>query len=262
MPLDVWEGCTSSELLAEWSLPRVDLFSRVGSTNDLAREAADAGAATGSLVLAEEQTAGRGRVGRAWSSPAGLGLYMSIVARPARDAVAAYPLRIGVAVARALDPWTTSSIVQVKWPNDLLLADRKLGGILCETKWDRGSGGAVIVGIGLNLLHGEHDFPSGVRPFAGSLREAGKPVSRFDVATRVVAELRPLIFDGESTSADWVAELTRRDALLDRAIEVFESETGRWMAAGKGAGILADGALLIDTEDGRIAMRSGSVRYV
>ena len=82
-PAGRWEGLAAAELSARWSLPAVHLYERIASTSDAARALADAGAPHGTLVLAEEQTAGRGRSGRAWSSPPGLGIWMSMVARPA-----------------------------------------------------------------------------------------------------------------------------------------------------------------------------------
>src|SRR5690606_25268427 len=118
--LDLWEGKTATELAEEWRVPRVVLLSDVGSTNDFARSLAANGTPVGTTVLAERQLAGRGRSGRPWASPAGLGLYLSFVARPTVTALPIYPLRVGLVVARALDTWTGGEI-RVKWPNDLLL---------------------------------------------------------------------------------------------------------------------------------------------
>src|SRR5690606_35180796 len=139
--------------------------------NDVARSLADAGAPAGTLVLAEQQHAGRGRMGRSWSSGPGLGLYLSFVGRPLAASLATYPLRIGVAAATALDPWTAGQVT-IKWPNDLLLEGRKLGGILCEASWAGPTVAHMIVGIGLNILHGDSDFPADLRPLATSLRRA------------------------------------------------------------------------------------------
>ena len=99
--LERWEGSTALELAERWQVPQVVLLSEVGSTNDFARSLAADAAPVGTTVLAERQLSGRGRSGRAWDSPPGLGLYLSFVARPAPDALPTYPLRVGLAVARA-----------------------------------------------------------------------------------------------------------------------------------------------------------------
>ncbi|HEX2188449.1 MAG TPA: biotin--[acetyl-CoA-carboxylase] ligase, partial [Longimicrobiaceae bacterium] len=127
---DRWEGRTAAELAREWGIPGLHLFRRVGSSNDVARALADAGAPAGTAVLAEEQVAGRGRGGKLWSSPPGLGIWLSVVLRPrALAAPGLLPLRVGLAAAAALDPFARPGRVEVKWPNDLQVAGRKLGGI-------------------------------------------------------------------------------------------------------------------------------------
>jgi BirA family biotin operon repressor/biotin-[acetyl-CoA-carboxylase] ligase len=258
--LERWEGLTAAELATRWEIPAVDLWASVGSTNDVARALASTGASPATLVLADAQHAGRGRAGRAWSSPAGLGLYFSFLARPSAGEVAVYPLRLGVAVARALDPWGGSDL-SIKWPNDILLHGRKLGGILCEAAWSGGSLEYLIVGIGLNLLHRDEDFPAELRPRATSLLQIGQPPTRLAVADRLVHELRSVI-DADNGAVDeaWHLELGRRDFLRGRVVDVVEPESGRALASGVADGISADGSLRVRIDDRVVEIRSGTVR--
>lgn len=149
-------------------------FARVGSTNDEAKSLARAGAADGTLVWADEQTAGRGRRGRAWASPPG-NLYLSLVQRP--DGTAAHAAQLGFVAALGLgeallDLAGPTLRLAYKWPNDLLAGGRKLAGILLES--ETGTGGAVdfvVIGAGTNLASkpGDVEYP------ATSLAEEGFP---------------------------------------------------------------------------------------
>jgi BirA family transcriptional regulator, biotin operon repressor / biotin---[acetyl-CoA-carboxylase] ligase len=255
-----WEGAAGAELAARWGLPAVHLFARIGSTNDAARALADGGAPHGTLVIAEEQTAGRGRSGRAWSSPAGLGVWMSMVARPADlPAPGLLPVLVGLAAAEAIDPFVRPAVTQVKWPNDLQLARRKIAGILCEGSWDGGSPGAVVVGIGLNVLHAPGDFPDEVRETATSLRiVAGWGPPRAEVAGAVAgAVARALARPPAQLTGALLEALRRRDALEGRPVRV----TGATETAGTVLGVSPAGALLLRTQEGRLqSVTSGTVR--
>lgn len=260
--LDAWEGRSASAIARQWKVPALHLLRTVGSTNDVAKSLASMGAAEGTIVLAEEQNAGRGRAGRVWSSSAGLGLYLSIIARPQASVAPIYPLAVAIAVARALDPWTEGG-VSVKWPNDLLIEGRKLGGILCEATWSGGALTHLVVGIGLNILHRPDDFPPELRASAASLLAVTPAVSRFDVASAVVASVTSLIRGGGPAFDDeeWRAEIDRRDALRGRQIDIFETESGRLLMSGMAEGIADDGSLTIRQGDQVHAVRSGTVRF-
>ena len=122
---------------------------RIGSTMDRLHELAEQGAPAGTAVLAEAQTGGRGSRGRAWHSPPG-GLWLSVLYRPpAPDGVELLSLRLGLLVAAALETLAAGLPVMVKWPNDLMLHDRKLGGMLCEARWQGESLAWVVAGLGL-----------------------------------------------------------------------------------------------------------------
>ncbi len=259
-PAERWEGRSAAELASRWSLPAVHLFESVGSTNDKARALADSGAPHGTLVLAEEQTAGRGRGGRAWASPPGLGVWMSMVTRPASlPAPGLLPILVGLAAAEALDPFVRPAVTQVKWPNDLQLAGRKVAGILCEGSWDGARPGAVVVGIGLNVLHAPGDFPDEVRETATSLRiVAGWGPPRAEVAGAVASAVaRALARPPSQLTGALLDALRRRDALEGRPVRV----TGAMETAGTALGVSPAGALLLRDGDGVLrTVTSGTVR--
>jgi BirA family transcriptional regulator, biotin operon repressor / biotin---[acetyl-CoA-carboxylase] ligase len=260
IPLERWEGCSADELRAAWGTPEVHLYAAISSTNDAARRLGEGGAPPGTIVLAEEQTAGRGRGRRAWSSAPGLGLWISILYRPpSRGEIGPLPLHVALAAADALDPWCQLEPVGVKWPNDLMLGGRKVGGILCEGFWEQGELSHVVIGIGLNLLHGVGDFPPEIRDVATSLRLAtGQPISRFEVASELVRGLQSVL-DPEK-APDLPVDLGPRDVLRNLTVEIQEPESGRVIARGLARGVAADGALLLATSEGLREIRSGTAR--
>lgn len=259
-PAERWEGLTGADLAARWSLPAVHLFESISSTNDAARALADSGARHGTLVLAEEQTAGRGRSGRAWSSPPGLGIWMSMVACPTElPAPGLLPILVGLAAAKAVDAYVQPAVAQIKWPNDLQLAGRKFAGILCEGAWEGDGPAAVIVGMGLNVAHAPDDFPEDVRETATSLRiAAGWQPSRAEVAGAVAfAVMRALVRPPAQLRGGLLEALGRRDALQGHNVRV----TGAQPMSGIALGISPSGALLVrDTEGVLRTITSGTVR--
>lgn len=263
-PVNECEGYTANALARAWDLPEVHLFRRVGSTNDVARELAEGGAASGTAVLADEQLAGRGRVGRAWASPAGLGVWLSLVVRPrALPAPALLPLVVGLAAAAALDPFTGAERVMIKWPNDLTLGGRKLAGILCETSWKGSVPGFVVVGLGINVLHTAGDFPVDLRAAATSLhRETGLAPSRLQIAGGVARAVTGATMSLPARLDEQVlGEIARRDALRGRQVEVVSASEET--LSGEACGIAPDGALLVRGKSGALRIvRVGTVRPV
>ncbi|HET8653982.1 MAG TPA: biotin--[acetyl-CoA-carboxylase] ligase [Longimicrobiaceae bacterium] len=260
--LTAWEGASAEALAAEWGAPAVQLFRRVGSTNDVARRLAAAGAPAGTVVLAEEQLAGRGRVGRGWASPPGLGLWLSIVVRPPEPALAAaVPLLVGIETARALDAFVGAGAVGLKWPNDVECAGRKLAGILCEAAWEGATSPSVVAGLGLNVLHSLDDFPPELRARAGSVRlAAAVPPRRREVAAALVPSLLARLSRELRLSPAELAELESRDVLRGREVVVLEPATGARLASGVAAGVAADGAFLLRGPSGVREVRSGTLR--
>jgi BirA family biotin operon repressor/biotin-[acetyl-CoA-carboxylase] ligase len=169
-------------------------FENVPSTNDTARDLVRDGAAHGTVVVADEQTRGRGTKGRSWHSPRGRGLYASFILRweGAADPGTAFPLLPLAAGLAAAEAVLDSSGVEarLKWPNDLVHDRKKLGGILTEVVFRRGTPGYAIVGIGINVNHEAADFPDELRTVATSIRLiTGRPADREDLLGRLCRAL-------------------------------------------------------------------------
>ncbi|MGH7208018.1 MAG: biotin--[acetyl-CoA-carboxylase] ligase [Nitrospiraceae bacterium] len=171
------------------------LLEESSSTNTVAMGLGQEGAAQGMVVVAETQTAGRGRSGRPWYSPPGKNLYCSVILRtmPSPDQLTLWlgwiPLIAGLATASAVH--TTAALQpSVKWPNDILVGTRKLGGILCESAGLGSAHACVVVGIGLNVNLLRHEFPDDLRELATSMAmEADRPFDRAAVLAALLLEL-------------------------------------------------------------------------
>jgi BirA family biotin operon repressor/biotin-[acetyl-CoA-carboxylase] ligase len=228
---------------------RIDWHAETGSTQLVARELASAGAAEGTVVIAESQSAGRARLGRTWHSPPGQNLYCSILLRPALSppTVPQVALVAGLATARAIE--TLGLAPAIKWPNDVLLDGRKVVGIITEMEAELDRVHVVIVGIGVNVNATAADFPPYLRETATSLAiVAGRPIDRVRFTAAVIdaleADYRRFVAGGFSALR---AEWERRSALAGRAVAV------RWPdgeVAGTVAGIDDDGALRLVDADG------------
>jgi BirA family transcriptional regulator, biotin operon repressor / biotin---[acetyl-CoA-carboxylase] ligase len=219
-------------------------FDSIGSTNDYLRDLRDAPEFT--VVVADEQTAGKGRRQRVWHSERGAGLYFSILLRPAESAQLV-SLVASIAVAEALSSRGVDS-VDVKWPNDILVRERKICGILCEAAGSSATGLRVVAGIGINLNH-DH-FPRELEDSASSiLIETGKPIDKMDflekVLERVLAWYHVLTAGGESRI------ITRWEELSSYAYGQHVTVVTEW-AELKGVthGLSPDGGLVIVDELG------------
>jgi BirA family biotin operon repressor/biotin-[acetyl-CoA-carboxylase] ligase len=231
-------------------------FEIVASTNDIAREWAQGGAAHGAVVTARGQTDGRGRRARSWQSAPGRGLYLSIILRPADEApLTRWTLIVAVAVARAIEAELQAAGVlraaQLKWPNDILLGGCKIGGILCET-----SSGAIIAGIGLNVNQEAAELPE--RPLfpASSLKlQTGRAWELEPLLERLFLELNAL------QAQEWDAiraEFERRCPLWREPVRVTtETETYHGVASG----LDEDGVLLVETAAGPRRVVAGDVTF-
>ncbi len=222
---------------------RIHWFEQVTSTNEVARQLADAGAPEGTAVVARTQTEGRGRLGRRWVSPPG-GLWLSVVLRPlaAPHEVPRLGLAVGLACSRAVE---RSCGVQVglRWPNDLVVHGRKVGGVLVESgpelRW-------VVVGIGINANVAQDLLPEG----ATSLQETtGAPVDRGQLLQALLAELElcyELFRGGDwATLLDWWRS---RSTTLGRRVRVHVSSG---VYEGVAEDVDEDGALVVRLPDGR-----------
>ena len=235
---------------------------RVGSTNEeLARLAMVEELPAGTVLVADEQLAGRGRLGRSWASPAGKNLYVSLLLRPewAPSEVPPVTLAVAVAAARALEPFLGWAPV-VKWPNDLLSRDRrKLCGILAEMSAELDRLHHIILGVGLNV--NQRSFPRELSQATSLRREVGRDVSRTDVLVALLASLEL-----------WLGELLEggdegRDRLLDEWLqladpwlgEAVEVQTGEGPLVGTAVGIDTSGALLLEVEGETHRLLAGDV---
>jgi BirA family transcriptional regulator, biotin operon repressor / biotin---[acetyl-CoA-carboxylase] ligase len=263
VPADIWEGHSAEELARRWGAPAVHLFQEVGSTNDVCRRLAAEGATGGAVVLSEKQTAGRGRGGKRWESPAGSGLWISFLTRPTRsESQNSLPLVMGLVTASCLQPLVAPGVVGIKWPNDLQIEGLKIGGILCESVWHGASPVSLIVGIGLNLRQERSDFPAELRELAASVRSAtGKDLDRFEVASCLVPSVLGRLREPLALSPSESIALQEKDVLRGRDIHLSGTESSSPNPTA--VGIAPDGALLIRDAEGILRpIHSGTVRPV
>ncbi|MGV3709123.1 MAG: biotin--[acetyl-CoA-carboxylase] ligase [Gemmatimonas sp.] len=217
----------------------------VSSTMDEAHARASHGAQAGTLIVADEQTAGRGRSGNVWESTSGTGVWFTLVERPTDpSAVDVLSIRLGLALARALEPLATGN-VQVKWPNDLYVSGGKLAGILVEARWREGVLDWVAIGIGINLTVPVHNHS------AAALRAGTTPnqvLQSVIPAVRAAARAHGILDAGER------AEWNRRDLAVNRSVSA--------PVAGVVRGLELNGALCVEDGSGVMhELRAGSLVF-
>lgn len=223
-------------------VPRVELLESTTSTLDVAHRIAAEGAAAGTLVIANEQTAGRGRGGKSWQSSPGAGIWLTLIERP-RDTsgLEVLSIRVGLAAAESLDRFATEPI-RLKWPNDLYAERGKLAGILVEARWREQVVEWVAIGLGVN-----------VRPPANLDNGAGleSGTDRLDVLSELVPAVRAAAQATGPLAAHELEEFNARD--LARGKVCVEPALGRV------AGITPTGELLVALADSVAPFRSGSL---
>jgi len=230
-------------------MPGVIRMPFADSTMDVLHDLAADGAEEGTVVVAAEQGGGRGSRGRAWHSPPG-GLWLSILFRPrAAGGVELFGLRVGLAVAGAIEAVGPGAPVDIKWPNDLMVGELKLGGILCEARWQGDVLAWVVAGIGINVAN---QVPAALAGTATTLADRLPGITPEVVEPHVTARLRALDQPAERLGAPELAELRQRDWLCGRRL--------RAPARGTAAGISEDGSLLVRADrGGTVAVRAGTV---
>lgn len=238
------DGMDADALAAALAVPRVVLMPRVTSTMDEAHRLGAEGAPGGTLVVADEQTAGRGRGGKRWSSEQERGLWMTLLERPGTaSGLDVLSLRLGLHAAPVLEPFSGAP-VRIKWPNDLYSGSRKLAGVLVEARWREQKADWVAIGIGVNIVP-----PPEVETAAGLL----PGTRRLAVLLALVPALRAAATArGPLTPAE-LAEFDRRDFARDRHCLK--------PAVGVAKGITNDGALIITGEYGVAHYRAGSLEF-
>ncbi len=234
----------------------VHRLTSVSSTNDAALRMAADDVPEGTVVVAREQTSGRGRLGRAWASPPGDGLYLSIILRPSIAFDCVWQIAFVAAVAAAKAVRRVSGLIPgIKWPNDLLLNGRKVGGILVEARPDA-EALVVVVGIGLNV--GNTAFPPEIAETATSITlESGRPVSVEQAEDVLVASFEKV----------YSAYLREGFGLLLAEWREFDCTAGRQVSVvsggadvkGTAEGVDDSGSLLVRTVDGVVSVSAGEV---
>ena len=237
----------AAALARRWGIPQCGVFRTLPSALDAIHDLGAQSAPGGTVVLAEEQTAGRGRDGRTWRSPAG-GVWLGMLLRAPVPVAGVLSLRIGLVLADVVEAVVPGRRPALKWPNDVLVNDRKVAGILCESRWQGDALQWLGVGIGINVANA---VPAELALQAISLSELRPGVRRIDVLDVLVPALVRLTAHGAQLTEFECAAFARRDWLRGRHL--------RAPLAGRAAGIRPDGALLVDTGAGTTMVRDGHV---
>ena len=241
--------------------PKILRYKSVPSTNNEAARLAALGAQEGLAVVAEEQTAGRGRLQRNWVSPMGAGLYCSVLLRP-KFSADRWPLITFVAALSVSDALLEACDLEtdIKWPNDLLAGERKICGVLAEVI-ETNEGRAVILGMGINVTR--EAFPEELATVAISVDEAtGRENERSTILhflLRALARWYPLLEEVEGDQkviAEWVSRSSYAEGKLVTIVNGDETLTGVTR------GLATDGALRLETEKGIVVVRAGDVSRV
>lgn len=240
---------------------RIHYVETVDSSSTFLKSLASKGEPAGAVVVAGEQTRGRGRAGRAWFSPRGLGLWFSVLLRPdgGTDELAPLPIVVAASVAEALAD-ASGVALAVKWPNDIVCGGRKLGGILLESvRGVSGAVGGVIIGVGLNVGMDRGDFPAEIAEKATSLTMLSG--HRFDRLSLLRSLLERLDEDWASFEAEGAARFLKRWRALSTTIGTeIEVVNGGSAVRGKAVGLSPSGALILETPAGRrVEILSGDV---
>lgn len=224
----------------------------VDSTQKIALRLSLDGAPEGTVVIAEEQTAGRGRMARPWHSPKYTGVWMSVILRPdlLPQKAPQLTLIVAVAVVQAIEELTTLH-PQIKWPNDLLINGKKITGILTEMQAESDRINSVIIGIGMNVNQEKDSYPEELRSIATSLLiETGNKVNRAELIRQVLSKLEHL-YDLYLQEGFYPIKILWESY----AISIGKMITARMLQGniyGKALGITDDGVLIIEDEQGKI----------
>ena len=224
-------------------------FDSLESTNTHAKQLARDGAPEGTVVIADHQTGGRGRLGRSFSSPAGLGIYMSVILRPdcLPEELMHLTCATGVYASLAVEK-ATAIIPSIKWANDLVLGNRKLGGILTEISVDPVTRKVewAIIGIGINCSQQAEDFPDEIRDIACSLEMP--PQNRALLIAQLICQLHTMRQELFSQKSSIMEDFCRRCITLGQRISIVRGDHAQH---GKAITVGEDGALLVTLDDGQ-----------
>lgn len=232
---------------------QIEVLRSTNSTQEDARQLAEKGAPEGTLVIAEEQTGGRGRMGKKFYSPFGKGIWMSMILRPTQPLHLTQQLTLltGVAVRRAIQK-TTGVEAGIKWPNDLLIDGKKVCGILLESATEDDVVKYCIAGIGISVNLKEEDYPDELKSIATSLRMAsgGHNINRNELICSILNEMESLYGLYNEQGFEPIASLWEASSVtLNREVSVHSS---RGIMNGTAAGLHSSGALLVKNGDGEL----------
>jgi BirA family biotin operon repressor/biotin-[acetyl-CoA-carboxylase] ligase len=240
------------------SKPIIHRVASCGSTNDLAMRLAGEGAPEGTVVVAAEQTAGRGTKGHAWYSARDKGLYVSVLLRPRPVEISLLPLVAGLAARDAVEK-VYGLRIQLRWPNDLIWEKKKLGGILCQSAFLGNRPDFTIVGIGVNINHEKRDFPQDIRPLATSMR----------IALNETSDPEALLAKLLESLADWYDDFCRGEK--EQIVRSFETHSAikkgeriqglmnEQLFSGVYQGLDSDGGLVLEDGNGRRTLRTAEI---
>ena len=234
---------------------RVEVYDTIGSTNDAARELFEKGAPHGAAALSDQQTAGRGRMGRVFVSPSGTGVYLSVLLTDPAVLENAHLVTSASAVVTAgiLERYTRAQI-SIKWVNDLFCNGKKISGILTEAVVRDGKPAGIIVGTGINFATPPELLPAEV---AGSLRDLLLPgASRNEIAAAMVREMRDQLPEMVS-SRSFLSEYRRRSILLGR--DIWVCPVGQQPYPARAESIDGDAALVVSRNGQQIRLQTGEV---
>ena len=249
--------------LADLPLGGIRFFKQTGSTNDVALAWATEGAADLSLVVADEQTSGRGRLGRRWLTPPGTALALSLILHPKPTEYNYFSLFSGLGSLALTQILSERGLpAQVKWPNDVLIAERKTAGILVEAVWMGDQVESVVIGIGVNVLPESTPPSSEVYFPATSIHSEGLKIDRIellhDLLSRMIS-LRPQL-----ASEGFIRSWEKALAFMNKSVQIWsEPATGQTESSsltGILRGLEADGALRLETSSGIQKIQFGEIR--
>lgn len=253
---EIFEGCRRNGFAGR----KVICLDSIDSTNSYAGMLIRERCESGTVVIAESQYAGRGRMGRKWDSQRGKGLYMSVTAGPVPLHQTVYTVTLGtaVAVARALNG-LVGNAAGIKWPNDIILDKKKVCGILAESVKGKDDLDYVVIGIGVNVNHERDDFTADIKEKATSIRlfmmekGCGNPdrIRRADIAGRIVSELDEILEKSRRAEefSGIMEEYRKLCTTIGRQIKLFNGKEERF---GTAVGVAENGALVVRYDDGAV----------
>ena len=205
---------------------KLEAFESVDSTNNYIKRRAREGAPEGTVAIADAQTGGKGRLGRSFASPPGVGIYLSLLLRPEGNAadIQSLTANTAVAVSKAIEK-TCGINPEIKWVNDLLLNGRKICGILCESEADDKGLHYMVIGIGLNVTNRTEDFPAQLRNIAGSIyTQTGIIAERGMLISAILSELDSMYECWKDNSGSLLTDYKKRCTMIGHLVEVASAD--------------------------------------